>query len=508
MKLPHLSARHAIVLLACSAATAGCGGGEDTPASATASSLPGSFQSRGPVANGLGPSTTSTPANCTPGAVECTSNIELSTCNATGTALNSTACAPNSTCFMGRCIPLSCTAGENLCLGDAVHQCNADGASTSLVVQCAAGQGCDIGTAQCSSNGQTSVNEGQQPALDGLNGMGNSNAANQANDAQGPTIPCTPNLAWCEGTVLNRCSRDGLSIQPTQCAACGDIGGVDGCIDLSCEASQVTCEGPALIGTCSADGLALSTEPCPEGTVCEGAGTCVPVQCDPGALAQFTGGESTVYWFGQGTTQNFGDISCGFGINEGNPNNGDGDSVNGIANGELFGAMNTSDYRDAATCGACVDLEYQGRSVNITIVDECPIDSNPTCTAGHIDLSRGAWNQLTGNAPGTQIFGVNWSFAPCETSGSVTLELKEPDNQYFNEILVRDHRYQVARVEVQTLGGDWVDAQRQRYNYWTPPDGDMGSYRVRVTDINGAVIEEQLTLEAGSQGGSSQFACQ
>ena len=78
-------------------------------------------------------------------------------------------------------------------------------------------------------------------------------------------------------------------------------------------------------------------------------------------------------------------------------------------------------------CGACVEMNYQGRTVTVTVVDECPIGSNPTCTAGHIDLSRGAWNQLTGNAPGTQIFGVNWRYVPCETEGKVTLELKEPE---------------------------------------------------------------------------------
>jgi hypothetical protein len=36
----------------------------------------------------------------------------------------------------------------------------------------------------------------------------------------------------------------------------------------------------------------------------------------------------------------------------------------------------------------------------------------------------------------------------------------------------------------------------------------MGSYRVRLTDINGGVIEEQLELAAGQQGGDAQFACQ
>jgi hypothetical protein len=36
----------------------------------------------------------------------------------------------------------------------------------------------------------------------------------------------------------------------------------------------------------------------------------------------------------------------------------------------------------------------------------------------------------------------------------------------------------------------------------------MGTYRVRVTDVNGAVVEDQLALKAGAQGGDAQFACQ
>jgi expansin (peptidoglycan-binding protein) len=153
-------------------------------------------------------------------------------------------------------------------------------------------------------------------------------------------------------------------------------------------------------------------------------------------------------------------------------------------------------------------MSYQGRTVTVTVVDECPIGSNPTCTAGHVDLSRAAWNQLTGGIPGTQIFGVNWRYVPCQTTGNVTIELKEPSNEYWNEFLVRNHRYPIARAEVQRADGTWVEASRTPYNYFHPPNDDMGTYRVRITDINGGVIEEQLSLSPGGQGGGSQFACQ
>jgi expansin (peptidoglycan-binding protein) len=157
-------------------------------------------------------------------------------------------------------------------------------------------------------------------------------------------------------------------------------------------------------------------------------------------------------------------------------------------------------------------MNYQGRTVLATVVDECPIGSNPTCTAGHLDLSRGAWNALTNNAGGTEISGVNWRFVPCGGTSNVQFELKEPANQYWNEFVVIGHKYPIKSAQVLMADGRWVDAQRKDPNYWRPvdgaTDGNMGTYRVRVTDINGGIIEEQLELKAGLQGGNAQFECQ
>jgi expansin (peptidoglycan-binding protein) len=275
----------------------------------------------------------------------------------------------------------------------------------------------------------------------------------------------------------------------------------------TCTPGQVSCDGANTIATCGADGLDVSITRCPSGTVCGGAGACNPVTCNAQGLTTFNGGQATVYWFGQGTI-NFGNIACGYGIQPGNLGNGQGDSVTGITDPQLFVAINTSNYRGSASCGACVEMSYQGRNVTATVVDECPIGSNPTCTPGHLDLSRGAWNALTNNAAGTEISGVNWRFVPCGGTDNVTIELKEPNNQYWNQFLVRGHRFPVTKAEVQLANGTWVEAARTNYNFFEPPEGIMGTYRVRVTDVNGGVIEEQLELAPGAQGGNSQFACQ
>ena len=73
---------------------------------------------------------------------------------------------------------------------------------------------------------------------------------------------------------------------------------------------------------------------------------------------------------------------------------------------------------------------------------------------------------------------------------------------------MRNHRYPIAKAEVEASPGTWVETTRQRYNYFRPPNDDMGTYRVRITDINGGVVEEQLELTGGEQGGNGQFDCQ
>src|SRR5690606_33296401 len=102
-------------------------------------------------------------------------------------------------------------------------------------------------------------------------------------------------------------------------------------------------------------------------------------------------GSITWYRFDQGTTA-LGDVNCSYGIHE-SP-----DRVNHVAtgDGQYFGAINTADYANSAACGACVEIQRvdTGQSVTVTIVDQCPIGSNPKCVAGHIDLSQAAFQQL------------------------------------------------------------------------------------------------------------------
>jgi expansin (peptidoglycan-binding protein) len=312
---------------------------------------------------------------------------------------------------------------------------------------------------------------------------------------------------------------------PQDCAAtaggsCGQVGGVPSCIAPACSPGVAKCDTANTVSTCAADGSAASVTRCPDGTNCTGAGQCSPVTCDPSQLLSSNNGGVTVYWFNQGTYSNprqaGQDINCSFGSDGSQQGTGQDDRVYNIPDERFFGAINGTDYRNSATCGACVELtnRQNNRTVTITVVDSCLVsNNNPTCTQGHIDLSRAAFEQLTGQNTG-DINNIGWRFVACGGDDKVQFQLKQPENQYWNQFIVLNHRYPIARAEVLMDGGRWVEARRESYNYWLPPEGDngaggdMGTYRVRVTDVNGAVIEEQLALRAGLQGGNGQFACQ
>lgn len=272
-----------------------------------------------------------------------------------------------------------------------------------------------------------------------------------------------------------------------------------------------TGSGGVSAGGSSSDGGAAA-----DGGAGSGGARSQPATLTPGTCKQDLGGYQngsvTFYTFQMGTTM---------GVNCGNPElgrNPDRLEYVDTGDGTYFGAMNTADYNTAATCGACVEVTRDGgRKVIITIADRCPIESNNKCKNGHIDLSQQAFNQIgtqqegyLGTGNGGMYGQISWKYVPCPDGSTVHLTLKEPDNEFWNEVLVSGARYKVTKVEV-LVDGSWVPAVRQTHNYWQPPNegkwGEELPYRVRVTDENGSVIEGPVELKAGGQDTGLQFEC-
>ncbi len=149
-------------------------------------------------------------------------------------------------------------------------------------------------------------------------------------------------------------------------------------------------------------------------------------------------GSVTNYWLDQGTVT----VNCEYPELGRNPDRLEFVETN---DGNYFGAMNTADYDTAATCGACVEVTRDGsKKVTITIADRCPVESNPKCKAGHIDLSRQAFDQLRnsgsegylGTSNGGEQGQISWKYVPCPEGSNVFFTLKEPENIDWNQVLV------------------------------------------------------------------------
>jgi hypothetical protein len=208
-------------------------------------------------------------------------------------------------------------------------------------------------------------------------------------------------------------------------------------------------------------------------------------------------GSFTEYWFSQcsGCQQNPYTTACGYQGNE--PSGMSSDMIKNIPTPGYFAAIpgnSSSDFNTSKYCGACAQLSNGGKSVVVTIVDECPENSNQPCKDnpnGHLDLSVAAFNALgfpTGNPKGT-----TWKFVPCpvtSASPNVIVRIKQ-GNQ--NEIFIENEITPIASV---TFNGS--QAVRQSYGAWHWDGVNLGSgSTLTLTDIAGRTI--MVTLTSGTQ---------
>jgi len=237
-----------------------------------------------------------------------------------------------------------------------------------------------------------------------------------------------------------------------------------------------------------------------------GSGNPITVgQCKDDYWAAANNGSVTRYDFKQGTSL----PACAYAITHtGNGNDGDWDTVEGISTGDggYFGAMNTTDYAQGAACGACVEASYNGKKVVLTIVDECPIGSNPVCTKGHIDLSRKAIRQLESNASLENLKNVSWHYVKCPAAGNVKVRLHPNQTADWQPVIIENGLYPLKSV---TLNG--VNATRSGNNSggnaWIASP-QKPPYVVKATDVNNNAITFSYSGGSGLKDAGLQFMCQ
>jgi hypothetical protein len=176
--------------------------------------------------------------------------------------------------------------------------------------------------------------------------------------------------------------------------------------------------------------------------------------------------------------------ACGY---EGSNN-----TIKNIVNGANFAAIpgnTSSDFNTSNRCGACVQIN----SAVITIVDECPNDSNAPCKAnpsGHLDLSNSGAG-AAGVKGDPNVHGqAQWKFVPCPVNGNVIVRLK-PGNS--NEMFIEN---EILPLQTVVCGGQ--NGSRTSYGAWHFSSNIPGA-SCDLTDIAG----RKITVTAGSTQGQN-----
>ena len=211
----------------------------------------------------------------------------------------------------------------------------------------------------------------------------------------------------------------------------------------------------------------------------------------------------TWYYFGQGTYKNGSQYqtACGYLGTE----SGTDDPVNNIAApNDYFVAIpgaTSASFTNSNYCGACVQITNtnNNKSVIATVIDECPIDSNPLCgMAGHLDVSKTAFDAL-GFSVGNPSSGVSWKVVPCNVSGNVKVRVKSGNA---NQVYIENERLSIQSV---TMNG--AQATRLSYGAWQLP-GNAAGATLLLTDSSGRSISVTVSGSTSDQDTGSQFpAC-
>ncbi|HJZ49671.1 MAG TPA: expansin EXLX1 family cellulose-binding protein [Roseiflexaceae bacterium] len=170
----------------------------------------------------------------------------------------------------------------------------------------------------------------------------------------------------------------------------------------------------------------------------------------------------------------------------------------------MVGAMNQTDYANAAICGAYVELTGPNGTIVIRIVDRCP-----ECPVGNIDLSPLAFSKIAelikGRVP------ITWRIISPDISGPIRYRFKEGSSRWWTAVQIRNHRNPIAKLEFRDTNGQFVTMERQEWNYFLPPGSNQGlgpgPYTFRVTDSYGNVLTDTgIALKVAEEvAGSGQF---
>lgn len=170
-------------------------------------------------------------------------------------------------------------------------------------------------------------------------------------------------------------------------------------------------------------------------------------------------GEATYYSYTEGG-------NCSFGA-EANP---------------MVAAMNIAQYDGSAMCGRWVRVTGPLGSVDVKIVDMCPV-----CPEGDIDLNLPAFEQIAERPNGR--VPITWETIPEPGTNDLGIHIRESSNPWWKQFQVRNHRYGIVSFEYLGTNG-YELLPRESYNMftWSSGTAEEGPFTLRLTDVHGQVV--------------------
>lgn len=165
-------------------------------------------------------------------------------------------------------------------------------------------------------------------------------------------------------------------------------------------------------------------------------------------------------------------------------------NLDAIASNYYVAAINKIDYRAGHLAGAYLKVTGPNGTVNVLVTDTL---ADGEGKKGDIDLNQDAFAQIEPLVTGRMT--ITWEIIPLPTDQPIQYVYKTTSTEYWMEVQVRNHRYPIKKLEILNSAGNYVELERQEYNFFKMDNPGKGPYTFRVTDIyNHTLIDSNIAL--------------
>jgi hypothetical protein len=162
--------------------------------------------------------------------------------------------------------------------------------------------------------------------------------------------------------------------------------------------------------------------------------------------------------------------------------------------GEYLAGVSNELSQGGGICDACILIETaMGESIVARLVTY-GVEHAP----GDIDVSPSVYAAINHEENPRS---MSWRFAHCpEAGGNLAYEFKSGSNPWWTALWVRNPRVPVAKVEAKSGDQDFVELVRESDGSLVDASGfGDGAFTLRITGLDGQIVEEELPSFAAEQ---------